>query len=394
MQSATIQGSRKRGAKLRGGTRLVVWVTTVGLLGYAIWTYGVGTWILSRHFTPLTPGNVSLIGIRRGKNFRIQVSNRMAQLVEGSDAQFGGDPNAGADTDTGSDSNSKRRIPLTDMVGALKGDEQSLTAFFDKLNDLQPGEDWPINRTVWKSEDIEKALAGDLTLRNKLEKDLNVRLDGKPLTEFRASAVEDGIILDVAVPIRVREGETTRTLRAHVQRWFRPKLASETEKKYQELFDVSDKAKAGYYAETAKEMEGKEEDVAGDLRGAIDLSSFRDAIRRTEEMLSGTQVVITDKFMDSASLAPSSIGTASLDEKPKANGMFDLSIHVNSEGRLRLWQYSKQHPNDQLLLISNGIAIAAPRITHELILSNLTIQQMPDQGLAQQAADTINHVKS
>ena len=73
--------------------------------------------------------------------------------------------------------------------------------------------------------------------------------------------------------------------------------------------------------------------------------------------------------------------------------MFDLDLHVTDDGHLRLWQYSKLHPHDQLLLVSDGVAIAAPRIRHELVSPDLTIVQMPDEGLLQQAVESLQNNK-
>jgi hypothetical protein len=70
--------------------------------------------------------------------------------------------------------------------------------------------------------------------------------------------------------------------------------------------------------------------------------------------------------------------------------MHDLTVKLTPEGRDRLWQYSRGRVNSQLLLIVNGIAIAAPRIQHELAQGELTITQMPDEVLVRDAVEIIN----
>jgi preprotein translocase subunit SecD len=70
--------------------------------------------------------------------------------------------------------------------------------------------------------------------------------------------------------------------------------------------------------------------------------------------------------------------------------LHDLTINMTEEGRRRLWQYSKSRVGTQLLLIADGIAIAAPRIQHELAQGNLTITQMRDEVLLRDATDMLN----
>ncbi len=70
--------------------------------------------------------------------------------------------------------------------------------------------------------------------------------------------------------------------------------------------------------------------------------------------------------------------------------MNDLTIEMTDEGRRRLWQYSEDKIGTQLLLIVDGVAIAAPKISHELAQGELTITQMADEGLVKE--DTVNAI--
>ena len=70
--------------------------------------------------------------------------------------------------------------------------------------------------------------------------------------------------------------------------------------------------------------------------------------------------------------------------------MFDLSVDVSDEGRRRLWKYSKERVGTQLLLVADGIPIAAPRIQHELAQDSLTITQMEDEVLVRDAVEMLN----
>jgi len=109
--------------------------------------------------------------------------------------------------------------------------------------------------------------------------------------------------------------------------------------------------------------------------------------------VSSAFVVITEDQIDKASFRASEVGTGNMNSQDSDSGMYDLDLHVTDEGRLRLWRYSKLHPHDQLLLVSNGVAIAAPRIRHELVESDLTIVQMPDKGLLQEAVALLQKKK-
>jgi preprotein translocase subunit SecD len=69
---------------------------------------------------------------------------------------------------------------------------------------------------------------------------------------------------------------------------------------------------------------------------------------------------------------------------------FKMGIDLTDDGRNRLWQYSKNNMNKQLLLVEDGVAIAAPQIKSELRDTRMEIAQLPDEGLVQ---DTIKLIK-
>jgi hypothetical protein len=195
-------------------------------------------------------------------------------------------------------------------------------------------------------------------------------------------------LVETPAPVHVRVGGDEKVLHARIKRWYQPRLTAKTWAMYKDLFNVTSKAKLGYYMTAAKE--GEKEDVRASLVRLISSSGLKDATDRAELILSGATVVLTDAFIEKASATASEAGNSDMN---KAAGLFDLDIRVSDEGRLRLWQYSKLHPHDQLLLVSNGVAIAAPRIRHELVGSDLTIDRMADEGLLRQAVDTINNKK-
>ncbi len=391
MQTATGVQKNRRTFKLRGGTKLVVGSVLVLGAGYLSWNFGVGYWLSNQHFSPLKPSKVCLLGLKTGKGFTIQVSNRIAQLVEAKDHDFSA---PGQDNESGdADGAIKKRLPVDDLVYSLEGNEASLSKFVTSVGGFNQQDEWPPNAPVWAAEDIKKAIDGDARLRGKLEQALATQLDGSAVDQLSTSALSKGIIVETPTPVRVMVGGEQVTLQARVKRWYQTHLASETAAKYKELFEVSAQAKLAYYMATAKEQLGANhlENVKAALTGLISSSGLKDAADKSELILGSATVILTDPFIDSASVTPSAIGDASSNSSGSA--MFDLDIKVNDEGRMRLWQYSKMHPRDQLLLVSNGVAIAAPRIRQELMTHDLTVVQMPDEGLVREAAQFINEKK-
>ncbi|MHB8634849.1 MAG: hypothetical protein ACYC96_00080 [Fimbriimonadaceae bacterium] len=388
MQTALSVPRRRRGLKLRSSTKLVLGAVVLGGLVWGGWTYGVGAYVLSKHFALLKPGKFSLIGLKTGHGFTIQVSNRVAHLVESKDTDFraAADDQAEAAQTEGA---AKKRLPIKEMMASLQGDEAALSTFVASLSDLAPKEDWPPGAPVWEAGDIQKALDGNPAERAKLLHDLNVDFNGKPLDVLSTSALENGIIVETPVPVHVQVGGEQRVLHARIKRWYQPAVMMATNEKFKDLFNVTNQQKAAYYVQAVKEQ-SQPEDVTGALKRLIDPAGLADAAARAEMVLSSAFVVLTDKQVESASYRPSEVGNSDLNAKPDATGMFDLDLHVNDEGRMRLWQYSKLHPYDQLLLVSNGVAIAAPRIRHELVSPDLTIVQMPDEGLLKEAVDMLN----
>ncbi|HLK15027.1 MAG TPA: hypothetical protein VKT78_09490 [Fimbriimonadaceae bacterium] len=365
----------------------------VAAVGYFGWTYGAGAYILSQHFGALEPRQFCLVGLKTGHGFTIQVSNRVAHLVESKDVDF---QNSGNDKEeeTESEGASKKKLPIKEMMDSLRGDEAALSKFVGAVGDLNPKEEWPPRAPVWSAEDIKKVLAGDPELTKKLVPELNVDLDGKPLSELHISALENGIIVETPVPVHVQVGAQQRLLQARVKRWYQPDVMVATNARFSQRFDVTNKEKAAYYKEAVDDQQakGKLENVRQKLERLVDPSGLMDAAAKAELILSSAFVVVTDEQIDHASFRPSEVGTQGLG-KDTAASMWDLDLHVTNEGRLRLWQYSKLHPHDQLLLVSNGVAIAAPRIRHELVDSNLTIVQMPDKGLLVEAVDSLQKNK-
>jgi hypothetical protein len=359
-------------------TKLVVVTGLIVAVLYFVWNFGTSAWILGKHFAEIAPGRVSLIGIRNTGNFKIVVANQLAQLVEAKEGALSNDEGGASDTGGETEGAIKKRIPVKEMLLALQGDEAALSQFVSKLNDFDPNESWPTVRVVWKAEDLRKALDGDPALLKKLVNDLNVKLDGSPLPYFTISALENGIVVDTPVKVKVMVGAEERTMTARIQRPFTSNFARAVTKDLEKKVELSNDEARGYYEQHAS---GKKQDIKAALEALIDPSGLADAVQRAENVLGSAEVVINEKFVKKASYEAAPIGGQKL---------FNILVEVNEEGRERLLQYSKKHPGAQLLLVSDGVAIAAPRIRHDLWTSDFEISQMPDEVLVQDAVNSIN----
>jgi hypothetical protein len=307
------------------------------------------------------------------------VANQAAQLIRGGSEAFG----PGNDGPESSDATEKKRVPVREMLKAMEGDEAALGQFIAIMNDMQETEDWPTQHIVWKEADLKKALAGDPTLKSKLEADLNVHLDGTPLSKISLTSYENGIIVETSVPCQVEVGSKVVDMRGPIQVPYRPNVSKSIAKDLKEKsYDLT--TLAGYYALEAQKIEQKtsqKENVEASLKQIIDPATNAELARPAQQVLKSATIVVTDQYIDSASFKNYDSGGENLN---------DMTIELNEEGRKRLWQYSRRRVGSQLLLIVNGVAIAAPRIRHELAQGELQISQLPDKILVQDAVDSIN----
>jgi hypothetical protein len=363
--------------KIAIGFVVVVAVTWFG------WKFITG-WMINRiEFVPIAPGSVNLVGVDTSAGYYIVVANETAKLVRGDIGEF----KPGEHEESG-EGGEKRRVPIREMLRSLQGDEKALGKFVMSLNDKSDAE-FPAYPIVWKAEDLKKAIEGDAQLRGKLEKDLNVKLDGTPVDQIKTSTLESGIILDLPVPVAVRVGSEMKNLVARVQEQFIPRLCADVWSQIREKPNLSPEIIKGNYLEVGRrvlENPSERQDVKQAIETRIDpqyLSRMADVPKR---VLESAQVIINESLIESAEYRSykTSDGKTS----------FDIVLNVSDEGRQRLWQFSKRNPNAQLLVTWEGIAIAAPRIQGELALSNVTVKQLTDEGLVQEAVDAINRLKT
>lgn len=339
-------------------------------------------------FPQLRPARVNLIGIDAGRGYKIIVSNEVAQLVQVAVKEDGFEDNSTGDEDQEIEKGPK--VPLREMLESMAGNEKSLGVLVTKLNpNLNAMEqDLPAVQVVWEADDIRKAVNGDAVLRDKLEKDLNMKLDGTPLNEIRPSALANGIVLRAYIPIKVRVDGQLKTMKAPINMPFKARFITEVYATYGKIFNPSRDMILGRYLEKKTELQpGNQENLKNVLLDRIDEAGLAERYAdKPTRVLSNARVVATDvHFMDARSVEATGAG---------GKRVSDIRINLTDEGRKRLWQYSRRYKNQQLLFMQDsGVAIAAPRIQQELADGEITIRQVQNVGLAKDAVDLINSLK-
>lgn len=375
--------------KLRGSHKIAIGAILLGAGGYYGYQIYSAKVVDGLQFSELKPGQFSIVGINTGRQYKIIVSNQIAQLVEisGSDELGTGDM---SDPDAEQGTN-KKRVPLRELLQSLQGDTVALGKLVTTMNDQLRKADMPGFNIYWTSEDIQKALGGDQALRDKLEADLNVKLDGTPLDSIRISAIRNGIVIKAHVPIEVSVEGQKKTLQAPIEIPFRPQFTLDVEKQFIDDFNPTPETIKGSYLEVAtkvNEETGRKENVANALRVRSDEKELiRQFAEAPQSVLANAKVILNESFIESASLSETK-GTT----KQK---LWEMALNLTPEGRNRLWQFSRRgNIGTQLLVIHEGVAIAAPRIRHELAQSYVSITQLPEHGLAQDTVEYLNRKNS
>lgn len=338
-------------------------------------------------FPPLTPGRVNLVGVNPGAGYRVIVANSVAQLVE-TQGGFSANENADDSSTSEDDGSVKKKISIADLLGTLRGDKKSLTEFVMKIDDIKE-DDLPPVEIKWSAPDLKKALDGDPKLRAQLENDLNMKLDGTPLPKMNMHSLENGIVVEAPVTVQVNLNGRLSPVSSTVPLGYKPMMIRAVEADYADKANPDATMRAGYYKQEAEKVlgaNGHKEDVGRSLGDMISESATKERVKDVERFLASAMVVLNDGQIDSAKYS-TYFGN---DGKP----MHDLSIYLTEEGRQRLAQFSKDRVGSQLLLVSDGVAIAAPRITQRLLENEVHITRMADESLLQDFQQTLSDSKS
>jgi len=363
--------------KLRSGTKFVLVAGALILAAY----YGREVWAeyQTRGDLPaLGPGRVNLIAMAPGGGYKILVANDVAQLAEVPDTEF----DAPVDRPETMGSNIKR-IPIPDLLKSLQGDEAALSNLVMTVGDVGERDPAP-DMAQFTVEQIRAALDGDPKARKALVRALNVELDGTPAPFLNRSALEYGVGIRYPVPVRVNVMGKAKTLTATVLLVYRPRLLIEMQRR---LLDkaITRQQEVGHYVTLAREVmqdPSRKENVRRSLEALIDPGRAAGYADRPQRLLANATVLITQNQIESAQV-----------QEVRGNDgrvRYNLSLSLTPEGQKRLWKYSRGRQGFQLLLISDGVAIAAPTIRHELSERSVVIERIPDRRLVMEAAKLMN----
>ncbi|CAN5525082.1 hypothetical protein BH11ARM2_BH11ARM2_01640 [soil metagenome] len=369
---------------LRKSTKIAIGFALISAGLYGTYQFVTDRMIMGEKFSVLTPGKVNVVGINAGSGYRIIVANSIAQLVEASD-NFGGNESSEGGATEGA---IKKRVPMRELLQTLQGDKTALGKFVSSMNDMGEKDDWPSTHVVWKSEDIRKAIEGDKTFRTKLEHDLNMTLDGMPLDRLNYNSLEDGIIIDTPVSVTVNlDGKPTEVV-GRVQEPYLPRMIKAVQESYKDKGDVTRAMQAGYYRTEAEKLlanRDSREKIKDTLLDRINPNLSKQRAEAPSRLLSNATIVVNDALIDGASYNSY--------DGPDGKKRHDITIELKDEGRRRLWQFSKNRVGTQLLLVTDGIPIAAPKIQHPLAQSELSISKLDDEVLVREAVDMLNDKK-
>ncbi len=334
-------------------------------------------------FPEIKPGRINLVGIDTGAGYRIIVSNQMAQLVESLSAEA-----LEAGDQESEEEGAKRRVPLKELLQVLQGKGEALGPFVTAMNDELRQQQLPSNleELSWTPEQVQLALGGDAALKAKLERQLNIGLDGTPPEHVSLSAVFDGIYLKVPVSLSVPVAGQPTTVEGHIYTAYKARFVAQIEMKVGENAEDVNFVRGAYAEERARYLgpTGTREDIRQSLLDRVSPASVEKFLVNPQRVLSKAKVVVNDGFLEKAAMQ----------EVPASDGKkrYDVTLDLSDEGRRRLWQYSRRNVGSQLLLVADGAAVAAPRIQHELAAGDVTIKQLPDETLATDLVDAVNQI--
>lgn len=363
---------------------------------FALAAYYGGQWayvhwvILPRKIEPLEPGKLNILGVHL-RNERIIVANGIAQLVKGGSGEFSAPtPEESKDEVMETSTRSETRIPIGALIGTLKGNSESLSELVTILNNME-GEILPREDTIWKANDVRKALEGDKKFKEELEKDLNTRLDGTPADVLSKSAFHEGIHIEVPVRVTVPSQKGAKIVTGKVLVPYKTRLVARviTSKEIATKYDVPLTTYLKVYEGIWEEMKknGEVENVTQSLREIISEENSERLSKSAEDLIRRSTVLVTEREITEAH------SEETLDPDGEGN-VYTVSFSLTDEGRLRLWQYTAQYPRSQLLLVVGDMAIAAPTVKEEMKYSTAAFTNITERELAEFAVETVRSYRA
>jgi hypothetical protein len=175
-----------------------------------------------------------------------------------------------------------------------------------------------------------------------------------------------------------------KTVVGRVREPYKPRLLAKVEDQIADK-QVTPEMMAGYYAEAAREVINRpsvKENVRASIESFISPETAKGLRAAPERVLKSAEVVVNEHQVKEASYRSYDAGNG--------KKFSDMTVELTDEGQKRLWKYSVNRVGSQLLLIVDGVAIAAPRIERALTESELTIKRMGDEVLARDAVERLN----
>ena len=200
--------------------------------------------------------------------------------------------------------------------------------------------------------------------------------------------MENGIFVHAPIELTVNIDGVDRVVHGETVEPYKPNLIKAVEAKYADKADITKEMIAGYYAEeveNARDKPSTRENVAKSLQRMYSKQTMDTRLETPRKLLKNATVVLNEGYIEDASFKTK--------KTSEGKTFCDLTVHLSDEGRRRLWKFSKNRVGSQILLIADDVAIAAPRIEHELALSEFTINNMPDQVLVEEAIKSIKDSK-
>jgi len=328
----------------------------------------------SVNLNPVPSGDVCLIAIGKGANVRDITANHMVQIVEAS-SNFGG----GTGPEGGPSSGSvKKRIPVRELIGILNGDVDSVATFVRKMRNDGEDNDPVDEAPMWMRADIEKAFKGDAALKTKLEKDLNMTLDGKPSPTLNRVAFFDGIRIKIPLTLAVPNAKGP-TLEAFDVVTFKPKFMSRFYKSMREKFYDKTQLQDYYAAFLAGETD-LTEDIDATLKSVFQRSQESEELKKVQRIGTNTNILVSQSMISSAEMQQDTEGK---------DVTYDLKLRLTPEGKNRLWKFSSEG-GTRVILVSKGVAVASATIGTQLNSEELVIKQIADKTLLEDAVALIH----
>jgi len=270
------------------------------------------------------------------------------------------------------------------MIQTLQEKSAAVGPFVSILNDMKQ-EDVNDKAKDWSKADIEKALAGDKSLKDKLQADLNTNLDGSPLAQFDPKTFQTGITIHLPVTMTIPSPTGDKQVTGDLLFPFQTRLMLALEQRVATESNLYDnKVLAGYYAEVAKPFmtdPKQRQNVAEALKQIISQANVDGMTELPQKVLGSLQILANDQLIKHA--------LYTTEDTPKGP-VCNMEIELTDEGRNRLWQYSRDKVGTQLLLVVDGVAVSAIQIKDVLAQTNLTISNLPDETIVKNAVNKIN----